>query len=294
VAGVDGRPQGRDALALGSALAEALGVQLIATAVYPSTAHSPPDDLRAEAERNIADTLDSLAGGAEVRTQVVAAHSPARGLHDLAEEIHATCIVVGSSHRGALGRVLIGNVAIQLLSGSPAPVAVAPRGLADRGPITLGRIGVGFDDSAESWKALQQAALLAGSTGASVRVVHALTTLTTPPGPSYRAEDQQERRRAAEAATERAVASLPTTLNSESRVVAGDPVRVLEAEAHRDLDLLVLGSRAFGPVRRVVLGSVSSEIVRQAPGPVMVVPRSVEPASGGEAVTTREDVSAPS
>jgi nucleotide-binding universal stress UspA family protein len=51
---------------------------------------------------------------------------------------------------------------------------------------------------------------------------------------------------------------------------------VLEAEGERDPDLLVLGSRGFGPARRVLLRSVSSEIVRLAPCPVMVVPRSVE------------------
>ena len=293
VAGIDGRPQGHDAVALGSALAEALGVPLIATAVSPSPEQLPSDELRAEAERNIADALDRLAGEAEIKTQVVAAHSPAGGLHNLAEEIHASAIVVGSSHRGPLGRVLIGNVAIQLLSGSPSPVAVAPRGLADRGPVTLRRIGVGFDDSAESWKALQHASFLATATGGSVRLVHAIAPLMTPPGPSTRAQDQQEHRRAAEVATERAVATLPKEVNAESRVLAGDPVRALEAEAHSDLDLLVLGSRAFGPVRRVLLGSVSSEIMRQAPGPVMVVPRSAESTSGGEAAVPRDDVAAP-
>ena len=59
-------------------------------------------------------------------------------------------VVVGSSHRGALGRVLVGNVATQLLSGGPCPVLLAPRGLEDRAPLALWLIGVGFDDSGES------------------------------------------------------------------------------------------------------------------------------------------------
>ena len=58
--------------------------------------------------------------------------------------------MVGSSHRGALGRVLVGNVATQLLSGGPCPVLLAPRGLEDRAPLALWLIGVGFDDSGES------------------------------------------------------------------------------------------------------------------------------------------------
>ena len=73
-----------------------------------------------------------------------------RPLYDLAESLHAAAVVVGSSHRGALGRVLVGNVATQLLSGGPCPVLLAPRGLEDRAPLALWLIGVGFDDSGES------------------------------------------------------------------------------------------------------------------------------------------------
>jgi nucleotide-binding universal stress UspA family protein len=39
------------------------------------------------------------------------------------------------------------------------------------------------------------------------------------------------------------------------------------------VDLLVLGSRGFGPVMRLLIGSVSSRVIREAPCPVLVVPR---------------------
>jgi nucleotide-binding universal stress UspA family protein len=42
------------------------------------------------------------------------------------------------------------------------------------------------------------------------------------------------------------------------------------AEPAHDLDLLVMGSRDLGAVRRVVLGSVSTHVVRHAPCPVIV------------------------
>jgi universal stress protein family protein len=35
----------------------------------------------------------------------------------------------------------------------------------------------------------------------------------------------------------------------------------------------VLGSRGFGPLRRIVLGSVSTKVLRSAACPVLVVPR---------------------
>jgi len=46
------------------------------------------------------------------------------------------------------------------------------------------------------------------------------------------------------------------------------------AEASADLDLLVLGSRGYGPVKRVLLGSVSADVVNHAASALMVVPRS--------------------
>jgi len=41
-----------------------------------------------------------------------------------------------------------------------------------------------------------------------------------------------------------------------------------------EVDLLFCGSRGYGPTRRVLLGGVSTRLVRQARRPVVVVPRS--------------------
>ena len=41
-----------------------------------------------------------------------------------------------------------------------------------------------------------------------------------------------------------------------------------------DADVLVCGSRGYGPARRVLLGGVSSRLLRHARIPVIVVPRS--------------------
>jgi nucleotide-binding universal stress UspA family protein len=39
------------------------------------------------------------------------------------------------------------------------------------------------------------------------------------------------------------------------------------------VDLLVCGSRGYGPVRRVLLGGISARVVRNSRVPVVVVPR---------------------
>jgi nucleotide-binding universal stress UspA family protein len=286
VVGYDGRPQGRDALALGASLARTLDAPLIVAAVYPSedvVSSLPAEEHRAGADRLAREGVDELAGVLDARPYPVAGRSPAHGLHELAEG--AAALAVGSSHRGALGRVLAGNVATQLLSGSPCPVAVAPRGLAGE-EVPLRTFGVAFDGSPESWTALQRGAALALAGGGSVRIIPALEPITAPPvSPLEGDRILRERRARCELASEQAVASVSQDVHPEARIVVGDPVRALETEAHEGLDLLVLGSRGFGPLRRVLLGSVSSQLVRLAPCPVLVVPRSVDfdPTAGGMA-----------
>ena len=50
-------------------------------------------------------------------------------------------------------------------------------------------------------------------------------------------------------------------------------VESLAALGPDDVDMLVCGSRGYGPVRRVLLGGVSSPLIRRAQLPVTVVPR---------------------
>ena len=62
--------------------------------------------------------------------------------------------------------------------------------------------------------------------------------------------------------------SAPT---SRGALLDGEPAREL-ARAGRELDLLVCGSRPAGPLTRLLLGSTSECLAREAPCPVMVLP----------------------
>ena len=104
------------------------------------------------------------AAGVPVTTTVVAADgSPARALHEFAEDADAKLLVLGSSARGPIGRLLPGAVTDRLLHGAPCPVAVAPVGFsfedAAAGP---GLIGVAFTDTPDGHAALAMARALAG------------------------------------------------------------------------------------------------------------------------------------
>lgn len=293
--GYDGRPESRDALALAALLGRALGEPLLVACVHP-----PPDntigltgadtgaeaDFRSRAERTAAEGRATLPHGLDASTATVRGGSAAQGLHDLAESERPAAIVLGSSHRGALGRVLAGSVASRLLSAAPCPVAIAPRGFAGSEVTSLGLVGVGFDDSPESWNAVQRAAALGVAAGARLRLIHAVQPVIAPPmAPEESEHLTRELRAHHELALRRAAASVSKELEAEARLVVGDAVRVLDDEGRHGLDLLVLGSRGYGPLRRVLLGSVASEVVRLAPCPVLVVPRGVafDPTAGGMA-----------
>ncbi|MGA8219573.1 MAG: universal stress protein, partial [Solirubrobacterales bacterium] len=70
-----------------------------------------------------------------------------------------------------------------------------------------------------------------------------------------------------------AVDALPRELRALPLLERGNPVDKLVDASEIGVDLLVLGSRGFGPVMRLLVGSVSSRVIRTAPCPVMVVPR---------------------
>ncbi|HEY7455446.1 MAG TPA: universal stress protein [Thermoleophilaceae bacterium] len=296
LAGYDGRPEGRDAIAFAALLARALGEPVEVACVYltgEAVLGVTTAELEAEAARSAAEGAAALPDDILTESRAVAGSSPAHGLFELAEARRPTAVVVGSSHRGALGRVLAGNVASRLLTASRCPVAIAPRGFAERDTAPLRTIGVGFDDTAESWTALQHAAAIGIAAGARLRLIHALDTAVAPPlDPAETELLTRQLRDSRQHALARAAASLSKDLHAETKMALGDPVRMLAHEADRGLDLLVLGSRGYGPVRRVLLGSVSTELVRSAPCPLLVVPRSVEfdPSAGGMAA--RDELSA--
>ena len=78
-----------------------------------------------------------------------------------------------------------------------------------------------------------------------------------------------------------AVAGVPPSLEPEAFLLEGDVVERLAALGPDDVDMLVCGSRGYGPIRRVLLGGVSARLVRRSQLPVMVVPR----ASAGPSAT---------
>jgi nucleotide-binding universal stress UspA family protein len=304
--------QGEDARALGVALAAACGAEpllvSVVDTVWVERVGEPTGRVvvdRGERERAAvalaqAAELAQTCGNGRVDQLLQASSSPARGLHDTAVSEHADLIVVGSSHRGPIGRVLLGSVGERLLSGAPCAVAVAPRGHATRDSRHPKLIVVAFDGSPEAWFALRTAYRLAVCVGATLRALTVIVPRGTgvavgevmpfsgldavlsladvePLETMHLSEALERQERAARATLEAAVKTLGRGTSIQEQVVVGpDPASVIVDAARGQADLLVLGSRAYGPVRRTLLGSVSTTAVRHAPCPVLVTPRSAK------------------
>jgi nucleotide-binding universal stress UspA family protein len=280
--GVDGNAGTEDALAFATRLARTTGAGLRLASAYPyedqpSRASSPEyavlleEDTRAMLDR-IAATLD----GDDVASHAIADPLPARALHLLAEQTGAALIVVGSTHRGPVGRVLPGSTGERLLHGSPCPVAIVPLGYEKQAdaPVTL--VGVGYDGSEESSAALGAAGRAARRFSASLRVVRVFdpAQVGTPAlmaGATYvsLSKDLEAIQREH---LDRAVAALPDDVRAEAVFLTGTPGRALAAQSEL-VDLMILGSHGYGPTRAVLLGGVTHAVVREAACPVIVLPR---------------------
>ena len=223
--------------------------------------------------------LELLRGDTGVHGRSMVDVSVPRALHDFARKQGSGLIVVGSTKRSRPGKVLPGSTAERVLHGAECAVALAPRGYRGR-PIET--VAVGFVDTIEGHAALAAAHELARRAGARLRaisVLHpsgeldaALAEGTPPP----KAHMLQGHHRAEHlAALDRAVASLPVGVEVETELHVDDPAETL-LHISEHVDMLVCGSRGYGPIRSILLGGVSRRLVDDAQCPVLVLPRGIE------------------
>lgn len=272
--GFDGSKGGRDALELARIMAALEGAGVIVAAVQPYEplpvpgteiepgADAGPEALLEEARRALE--------GLEVETRSFGGGSPAGVLTDLAEREGLNLIVLGSPHRGAMGRALIGSVAEGVLHGAPCAVAIAPSGYAEARHEQFQRIAAAYDGTPESKAALMRAGELSRASRAGLRVLTVVAPPVALPGAvGYTPVNPPDPDRVLEEGI-RAVESFAPV---EGTRLDGAPAPALARACEDGVDLLVVGSRGCGPAMRVLLGSVSTKLINSSPCPVLVVPR---------------------
>ncbi len=300
VVGFDASPHAEDALALANILRRTLGARMIVAACaadpfIESTASSRHlDRVRQDAHDAISTARLLLEDDRELEFRVVHATSVGRGMHDVAEEVGADLVVVGTTHHRPVSELVAPSATHQVIQAAPCAVAVAPAGFAKHLHHPIKRVGVAAADSPEATVAAKQAAALAAAAGARLTLLHAHhPTLEAAPlaAVSYADPDYVETtRQLAEESLRRVAGELPAGVEAQRALLRGNPADAIVRASH-ELDLLFLGSRGYGPVRRVLLGSVSGRVVREAHCPLIVVPRAAalghEPQrSGSDSVAT--------
>jgi nucleotide-binding universal stress UspA family protein len=275
--GIDGTDAGRDALAL--ALTLAPGAAHLALAhVRVLEAPALRGDSAAFAVKTREDSVQLLSAErdrAAVRAELlnVLAADVGSGLHDVAESRGADLLVVGSSQRSAVGRVLVGETARAVINRAPCAVAVAPHGYRMRVK-TLEVIGVAYDDSAQSEVALAHAQALSAQTGARVVARQVVEPKANPVG-VFAAPPPVD----AERDSGRAGESVGILGGGDMTVVVGTSGRELTTFSET-VDVLICGSRHSGMIRRVALGSTTDYLTRRCACPLIITTAMIREPAG--------------
>jgi nucleotide-binding universal stress UspA family protein len=297
--GIDGFDGGNDAALLGQVLADATGADLLLTAVLVDPLVVMPEvmsweTVHKEAETAVRAARDKLAPGARVKVETDL--FVARALERVVRQDRRDLLVVGSSRFGNPEKITIGRCTRQLLQDARYALAVAPKGYAEAAEAPrLRRIAVGYDGGPEAAKALTLAGRLARSAGAELVVCGVVddrvrqlgwsrlgTGAVIVPALGWEAIGSAgvtpDWEQAVSEAEERLHAELASAVGSATEpdvvteVRRGRPASALLELCH-DVDLMVIGSRRWGPVARLLLGSTGEALLHGARCPVLLVPR---------------------
>jgi nucleotide-binding universal stress UspA family protein len=135
------------------------------------------------------------------------------------------------------------------------------------------RILIATDGSAGGREAVGQGLELAATTHAGATIVY-----VRKPSPDFVGDAYYERALRGALAEARQVVddavarATDLDIDAEGEIMEGDAAEAIVALARsRDVDLIVVGSRALGPIAGTLLGSVSQSVVHEADRPVLVV-----------------------
>ncbi|MEU8247474.1 universal stress protein [Nonomuraea sp. NPDC048916] len=248
-------PGGRDALALGAAIAGVTGGELTVATIYPPG--SPGQAV--EAQANMANAADEL-GDVPAEFLTFESRGAGRGLSVLASRIRADLIVVGSAGGGRHRRIALGATADRLLHLSSEAVMLAPAGYAPVGAPS--RLTLAYVHRPQCDEAVERVAQAALRLGVPLRLI--TLDLHT---------DDPDRLRDDLALAVR-LAWETTGIEAEAEVSeAHDVAASLETLEWLPGELLVCAASEDAQPHRVFLGELAMKVLRASPQPVTVLPR---------------------
>ena len=278
VVGVDGATYTRSALdwALEEAVREGCGIMLVHGRQVP--VQGPHIEPLMEASDAVAQRILHAARqrihGVSPGTQVTTATgigSPGMLLVDASRD--ARLVVVGARGRGTVASAFLGSTSVDVAARAHCPAVVVRELPATSSPPS--GVVVGSDGSELSTAAIGEAFREADSRGAPLTVVHTWSIDLADTGMTM-LESDEARERIAESESALAAQAVAGWAEKYPQVpvrtvvLNAHPVEAL-ADASRDAELVVVGTRGRGGFRGLLLGSVSQGVLHHAHCPVMVV-----------------------
>lgn len=279
----DGEPQSRGAIAAAIAFAGALGARVhVIAANWPKTFITPEAPLifdpalessrraellrRARAQIAACDSPVLTEDAIEVRDG-----DPSRVISNVALEEQAPLVITGLGRHNVVDRLFGDETALRVMRVAHAPVLAVPetfpvdfRGVPRRGIVAM--------DFSEGSTRAAQAALQLLPAGSTVELVHVMPR-EQDLGYALIPLDEYQRSVDRNFALLRRRLTIPAGTTIEERVLAGNPaVELLAHAAETRADLIAAGSHNYGFLARIVIGSVTSKLVRGAACAVLVVP----------------------
>jgi nucleotide-binding universal stress UspA family protein len=269
VVGVRDEEIGRDAIALAKALLAPHG-EVTLLHVHVVASRPAPDSgavTDAAKHRDVLAHLGALAGEFSLDAHLVCVdgQSARRGLHEFASQHRGDLLVVGASHLDDLTRDLVGDDTNEVLVNAPCAVAVAPVGYSGHGG-TLTNIGVAYDDSAESARALGVAGELAAAHNAALSVFEAVEPPFYIQHDPWNLQDAEINQHVAD--VRRRLAALG---GLEAGAAFGEAVPVLK-RYQASVDLLVIGSHRHRPIDRLSGRTTAQQLADEPSSPLLILP----------------------
>ena len=275
----DGSEDAASALHAAADLARIAGAELHAVHVWqPALIGMPGEAGESAAEERAQAVVERMldaarAAGAAGAIGHVRTGRAADQILAVADEVDADLIVVGSRGLGAVQRTVVGSVSEAVVHHSTRPVLVLR---AVPGAWPPSHVVIGDDASADSRKAGEIAARIAHVFGTDAMVVRALSTL-----PRMLDGDVDSDARTVDDALDVAETSLASRARELEplvgrrpvvRVAIDDPAAALVSVAagSEEPALIAVGTRGLGALQRWRFGSVSTDVLRSAPGAVLI------------------------
>jgi nucleotide-binding universal stress UspA family protein len=190
------------------------------------------------------------------------------GVVRVADEVHASLIVVGNRHSSELDRLLLGSISERVVRYASCSVLVARRHRRSD------QILAAIDLSAASPSVVTEAAKIASRRKASLTVLHCFE----PPEVEGQAESssrgraREVRKIDAEMADRYNQLFEREAVRGQLDVIEGEPREAIVRKAEQlDADLIVVGTRGRAGLERVMFGSVAETVARTANCPVLAV-----------------------